>query len=232
MKNNTDINTDNLQLDFFEAEEGGILLEAFIIDDGRHAIVKEVLPEGMAYTFFDLASQSLVERADRYAKEHGQLSIEKIDDTYKSISEVTVDTNTGFEKVDEKILKGDETVYHNVRERYPSSHIEPAFTRYLAYQQQKSDKEIQTSDLVEKYFGSDFPGKVDILRGMFRNEWRSRCELGFDHPEFFLTKNIYAKLSKDSHFEDALMSMLKLEEEIVDIAAVDLYNNIQEEYRS
>jgi hypothetical protein len=230
LKQGVEIDARNIHVDLFEAEEGGSLLEAFLVEDGRLVLVKEILPEGMGYTFFEIETQERIEKSIRYDDENGKLLNDEIDENHKSVCEVIVDPKTGFEKLIETVFKDSEIIYKNTRERYSSGHTKPLLTRCLAYQKQKETKDRQVADLVKKFTNSMLDGKVDILRGIFRKEWRNRCELGFEQPELFLSDDLYAQFSRVKQFKEALIEMLKLEERTVDVDASKLYSSILANY--
>jgi len=227
LKQGIELDVDNISVDLFVTEDGSALLEAFLVEDNNYVLVKEVLPEGIGYTFFEMNSLQRIEKALRYSEENGKLNHNRIDENHKSICEVVVDSKTGFEKVIEKIVnENDEIVYENTRERYSRAHIEPLINRYLSYKKQMEKNRAQTLTLIKRFSDAELSDKISILRGIFRQEWRNRCELGFENPELFLSKGLYKDISNDKQFEEALMEMLKLEEKTVDLRAQDMFDRI------
>jgi len=190
-----------------------------------------VLFGGLAYTFFDLSTRERIDSTARYGQENGKSTMSQFDDGYVAVCEVHVDSCTGFETVDEKITKGSEVVYQNTRERYSLNGVEPISKRFFALETQKNSQKEMINKIVDDFFNSGYIDKVNTLRSLFIREWRNRCELGIDNPEYFLSQDIYEKFSKDIKFNDALLEMLKAEEHVVDTPAEELFEKIENYYR-
>lgn len=233
LKEGIKLDAKSIDVDLFYSENGNFLLEAFTVENNKYALVKEVLPEGMGYTFFEIETQKRIGISSRYNSENGKLTKSEIDEKHQSICTVVVDPKTGFEKLLEKIVNEDgDIVYSNTIERYSNGHVDSLINRYAAYKKQEEENKTKVQNIIRSFTSSELSEKVNILRGIFRKEWRNKCELGFENPELFLSKDLYRQLSSDKQFKVALFEMLKREEKTVDILANDLYKKILEYYEN
>ncbi|MBF9003328.1 hypothetical protein [Vibrio nitrifigilis] len=232
LKRGISLSVDNISNDIFESEPGSYVLETIIVDDGKLLLVKEIIPKGLSYTFFDLSSGLKIDISDRVKSENG-MELKKIfPNGLTAVMKITVDQVSGAEIVTDSIFDGDAVVYQCERERYPEITFDEFYHQYLVETSAQIKEKESYEQFINKFSKASVDEQVKLLKTEFRNKWRSNCELGFEHPEYFLTKDMYNSLKKTPSFFDALKRVLIAEEVFIGENADKLYKNILNHYES
>lgn len=210
----------------FEPEEGASIFDVIPIREEGLVLVKEILCGALAYTFFDIKRGCKIGVGSRILSEDGSKNEKILPDGLKAIKTVKVDPKTGAETVTESILHDDTVLYKSERERYPERTFDEVYKNYLNEKHNNRKSGDLERALVEKFKSSSKKEKIGLIRGEFRNKWRANCELGFENPEFFLSRSMYDAFVVVPEFKSILFEMLEAEGAFVGRSARELFESI------
>lgn len=222
---NKQIDKSLLELDDFYPSQGGDVISVSLVDQGRYVLVEEIICEKVVMTFFNAETMTKMSVDERYKKYDGLVTTE-IKGDYILSTKITVDQNTGAEKIHEEVVLGESVLYRNDRVRYFKKSIEPLWDRFIDEQNIKLESKQELKRNFSKFNVMLFPDKVSYLRSRFRGLYKVRYELGLIPEELFLSKEEFLAFDNDSKFRKALIEMLELESSIVGKDACQMYQNI------
>lgn len=216
--------------EIFYLEEGAELFEVLKIDEENLILVKEWLGASLIYSFFDIKNNQKVDTSTRFSLENNKEIKHTFDKGLHLIKTINVDSKTGLESVTEKVMQGNVILYKCMRERYPERTLNQLYVEYLEYQREQNNHQDQVKDFANKFKKYSKKQQIGSLRAEFRNKWRANCEWGSEHPEYFLTQEMYHLLNEAPSFKKSLMAMLELECEFISEDPVKLFSNIVKHY--
>jgi hypothetical protein len=223
--NNVSLDIHNINQNDFSSNDGGVVIDAFLLEGEGLILVQEVVNNHLKWFFFNATNLKVVSKEERYRAYNGKIEEENIED-YLLVSEIKVDLETGAESIDEKIIYKDNIVYQCERFRYETPITLPLFERYQALNKSNEKSNLYFDEEILNFKKMKFEQKVTFLRGKFRQLYKTRWELGILPEECFLSEEEVERYSEDEYFTKALNAMLKLEESFTGKPTSEMFANI------
>ncbi|USE84060.1 hypothetical protein [Acinetobacter tibetensis] len=220
---------ENLSLDMFYPESFRTLDELLIFPEENLIVVKELWSGKPCDTFFTLDALERIDPFKRYNQENGKALIE-IKGDLTIVTTVTVERGTMAEYLFGSIFKNNQQIFKSLGVRYSSIPTKSTYQKYLDLQFSLMTSQKSRESFFEEFSSSLFDDKVNKLRGIFRSNFRSNCQIGYFPPEHFLTQELFNVLDHDKEFRKALFKVLLLEEAVTNEAASVVFKDLITHY--